>query len=401
MLLSKLREPEAMLEAWNEGVRSEQFEEPLYQAVWNFIQEYWNAAHQKTVPSEWALSQEFPGYTMAAPAPDELAYLAQRMRQRYITNQLQLMMRDAIATIKEDPVGTLKLLHSEAFLASEATVSRRTRVNMADNVAERREQYAKVEEFPQGIGVPYGIDSLDLHTGGLNPGELAVLGAFAKTGKTMFGLHCAAQMVRQGYRPIVYTLEMGLKEIYTRLDAMFSGVSYNRLVHATLKDEELEVLHAGQDELASLGGIQIEMPPEEDRTVAALMARARQYGADWVFIDQLSFMNPGMKVSSLKEHHGTLVKQLKTDISRAGAELACLLTAQFKRDEEEISIESFANATEIEATADILMGLTRNRDLRNNGLMQLKILGSRRSDLADYLLQWELSAKTEIKIHIQ
>lgn len=397
-ILSRLTSPEAMLELWEEGVRAEVFEEPLYQSVWNFTEEYWNKAKRQSVPTEWAIAHEFPGFTRAAPAEDELAYLAQVIRQRHVSNKVQHMLMEAVSTTMSDPLGTLKQLHAAAYAVSETVAPRRTRVNMAETIAERRERYARVEEFPQGIGVPYGLDALDLHTGGLQAGELAVLGAFAKTGKTMFGLHVAAKIVRQGYRPIVYTLEMGLKEIETRLDAMFSGVSYNKLVHATLDKAELAQLHEGQEELASLGGIQIEMPPEEDRTVAALMARTRQYGADWCFIDQLSFMNPGQKTQTLKEHHGTIVKQLKTDVSRAGSEVACLLAAQFKRGEEEISMESFSNATEIEANADILLGLTRNRDLRNNSLMECRILGSRRSDNANYLLTWELTKKTEITV---
>jgi replicative DNA helicase len=398
-ILARLDNPEAIAEVWDVGVRGELFEEPLFQAVYNFIIEYWQSSQRKAAPTAWVLSQEYPGYAVTDDATEETAYLAELLRRRFTTNQLQAMMRTATDTMHTDPVGTLKALHSAAFSASESVALRVTRTNMADTIEQRRQEYAELENYPQGMGVPYGLDLLDLHTGGLMPGELAVVCARVKTGKTMLGLHAAAKMVRQGYKPIVFTLEMSLKEITQRLDAMFSGVSYNRLLHGQLTIPEMKKLYEAQEELASLGGIQIEKPEEPDRTVAALLARARQYGANWVFIDQLSKMEAGRKVKDLKEHHGTIVKALKNEIGRAGEEIPCLLAAQARRGDEEITLESLSNATEIEAEADIIFGLHRNKHLRSNHMMALDILGARRGDNAQYLLNWELTEATHIAVH--
>lgn len=214
----------------------------------------------------------------------------------------------------------------------------------------------------------------------------------------MFGLHTAAKIVGQGYRPLVYTLEMSLKECEDRLDCMFSGVSYDRLIHGRLNPSEVSTLHEGQERLKELGGIQIERPEEGDRTVTALVNRARQYGADWLFIDQLSHMEPGVKTQTLKEHHGTIVKQLKNEVSRSGQEIPCLLAAQLRRGDDVITMESFANAAEVEREVDIALGLHRTQDMRERGLMGLEILGSRRSDNGMWELLWELSNKTEIRI---
>jgi hypothetical protein len=41
--------------------------------------------------------------------------------------------------------------------------------------------------------------------------------------------------------------------------------------------------------------------------------------------------------------------------------------------------------------------LWRNQDLRNNSAMQCEILGSRRSDMAKFLLGWEMRDRTEIR----
>jgi replicative DNA helicase len=308
------------------------------------------------------------------------------------------MITDAAADTFADPLTTLKTLHAATYAVTEAVIPRNLRTNMATTIEEDKSDYEREEVFPQGLGVTYGLDLLDLHTGGLIPGELAVIGARAKTGKTMLGLHAMAAAVRQGHRPLVFTLEMSLKEIRTRLAALFSGVSYDRLSHRHLSEEEKQKLWEAREELRELGGIQIECPEEGDRTVESLLGRARQYGTDYLFIDQLSEMEAGVTVRSLKEHHVAIMEALTTEISRPGKEIPTILAAQLRRNDEVITLESFSNATEVEAYADILFGLWRSRDMRNQSMMAFDILGSRRSDVANYLLNWELSSRTDIRI---
>lgn len=316
-LLARLTAPEELAECYEAGVRGEHFEEPLYQAIWTFMVAYWQDSQCASVPTAWALKEEFPTYT-PVDAPEETGYLAEKLRERYLANGMQEIMRTVAPKTMASPAEALKELQSAAFSLGELSVRRVTRTNLADTVQRRRDDYFKVKDHPQGLGAPYGLDLLDLHTGGLLPGELCVVGARAKTGKTFLGLHAMVTARRQGYTPMVFSLEMGLKEIEKRIDCLFSGVSYDRLLHGRLSEEELVQLHTGQDELTSLGGIQVEMPEEGDRSVGALMARARQFGATYVFIDQLTFMEPAQKVQSLKEHHGVIVKALKTNISQIG-----------------------------------------------------------------------------------
>jgi hypothetical protein len=397
-LLARLTTPEDFTLAYDTGTRSVQFEEPLSSAIFTFIHDYWQNSQMQSVPTDWVLKQEFPGYLPLEGVTEETEYLAETLKVQYLANQVQDLVRGAAKISVSNPAEALKMLRDGSHTLSEAVSTRRLRTNMADTIEARRERYGQREDAPEGLGVPYGLDLLDIHTGGLMPGELAVIGAFAKTGKTMLGLHNAAQIVKQGYRPLVYTLEMSLKECEDRLDCMYSGVSYDRLLHGRLSPSEIVQLHKGQEELKEVGGIQIERPEEGDRTVTALISRARQYGADWLFIDQLSHMEPGRKVQTLKEHHGILVKQLKNEISRSGQEIPCLLAAQLRRGDEVITMESFANASEIEREVDIALGLHRSGDERLNGVMNLEILGSRRSDNGKWVLLWELTNKTDIRI---
>lgn len=395
-LLSALSDASALAQAWESGVRAEQFEEPICQAVWEFVVDYWRRSGQESVPTGWIISQEFPGYEPLSGVQEEVFYLSDRLRSRYLTNSLQAIIREVAADTTSDPMGALQRLHSASGDVAEVVAQRNLRVNMADDVIERRERYGQRSAVQGILGAPYGLEMLDLHTGGLLPGELAVIGAVAKTGKSMLGLHIMASALRSGYRPMVFSLEMSLRECEDRLDCMFSGVSYDGLLHGRLTGQEMSRWHEAQEEMAGLGGIQIERPEVGDRTASALLSRARQYGANLIFIDQLSHMEPGQRTNSLKEHHAVIVKGLKEGVSAAGRELPCILAAQLRRGDEEISMESFANAAEIEREVDIALGLSRNDELRRQRAMRLDILGSRRSDSGSWLLEWNLTDRTSI-----
>jgi len=396
-LCAHLTEAAVIAECYDIGLRGEHFEEPLYQAIWNFSVAYWLNTQRQSAPTAWILGQEFSGYTLPTERAEEPGYLADKLIVRAVTNRVQTMVRKAADVASDNPRLALKDLAAEAFAATEISAPRRTRINMADTIEARRDRYRRRREAPQGLGVPYGLELLDTHTGGILPGELAVVGAFAKTGKTMFLLNAAAHAVVRGHKPAVFSLELSLDDTQDRLDAMFSGVSYDQLSRGTLTVEREQSLHESQDLLASLGGVVVERPEEGERTVGQLVSRVRQLGCDYLIIDQLSKLEAGHKTSSKKEEYGSILRQLKNSISRAGKELPCLLAVQLRREKEEPSIQSFADAAEVERDCDLALTLWRSLDLYRNHQMKLEVVATRRSDVISMLLEWELTAGTRIR----
>ncbi len=272
------------------------------------------------------------------------------------------------------------------------------------NIAERRERYGVRAE--SGMGATLGIAELDAHTGGLLPGELAAVGGISKTGKSQFLVNAAVQARKAGYTPMVFTLEMARREIEDRIDAFYAGVSYNRFTHSSLDLDELRTLHAAQEELAKAGPIFVERPERGERTVALMVNRARQAGANYIIIDQLSFMDGdreyrGDRATTTK--HSDIVFALKDEIARdSRGAIPCMLAVQFNRASmNEVSLTSFANTASIEQTVDIALGLSRTADMRANRLMRLDILGSRRSDIASWLLHWDLVTTSRMAVSEQ
>jgi replicative DNA helicase len=395
-LLARCLSPVDIKVAYDLGVRAEMFEEPLCASVWNFTIDYWRRSQMQSAPTLWVLTQEWSGYTVEETVEEETEYLADRLVLRYASNELQEMVRAAAQGSVVNPRQALKELHAAAYRATEVMAPRITRTHMGDNWEQEWEEYLHQKQYPQGMGVPYGLDLLDLSTGGILPGELAVCAAFAKTGKTMMLAHAAVQAVHRGHRPVIFSLELSLRDMKQRVRAFFSGVSYNRLTKGHLTPDE-ELMHRQAMEGAAAGvWPYIERPEAGERTVAYLCSRARELGADYLIIDQLSKMEAGHKTFSTKEKYASILAQLKNDIGHAGRELPCLMAVQLRREEDEPNERSFADAAEIERDVDLAFALHRNRDLRRNHMMTLDILVSRRTDLARLILNWQLSEATRI-----
>jgi hypothetical protein len=401
-LIGQLTDPQQMLTVWELGLRSEHFEEPVCAAIFNFITEYWQTERMKLTPTAMVIATAFPGIQLPTDEVISPTWAAEELMQRYSRANLDAMMMRAAKESLLDPVGALKMLRADSHAAAESVIPRYSRMDMATSIEERRRRYY---ERMEGVsrGMTLGLPELDQFTNGVLPGELALLGAYSKTGKTMFLANAAIAARKAGYKPIFFSLEMPKEEIAERLDAMFSGLSYNRMTHSSLGIDEIQQLHQAQEDLASLGSIPIEVPEEGDRTVAALVNRARHTDADYLIIDQLSEMDPGRRTKDLKEHHSVLIRQLKREIGLGSAgRLPCFLAVQFNRSsqtrKEGIGLDSFANATEVEAVCDLALGLSRNAEMRINRQMRLDILGARRSDSASWLLRWDLTGQTRINV---
>jgi replicative DNA helicase len=65
--------------------------------------------------------------------------------------------------------------------------------------------------------------------GGIRAGQLAIIGARLKTGKTWFGLKSFIEQIRQRINPIFFTLELSIEEIEHRLWLFGQGFSYDKL----------------------------------------------------------------------------------------------------------------------------------------------------------------------------
>lgn len=411
-LLARITVLEDFVAVHEMGLRSEHFEDPINQAVYGTAVEFWRLSQMKHAPSLFVYETEYgTGFTTKLPTVlaelDPAWYLAQTLMNRFARNTVDRIMIEVATDVHLDPQASLFQLASQALEAANAVAPRHARSDMTDFQL-RRQRY--VNRFDKDdLGMPIGIPELDDHTGGVRRGEICALAGFTKTGKSWMLFLAAVAARRAGYTPLVMSLEMGVETAEDRIDALFSGVSYNRLESTSLKKDEMDRLVAGQEELKALGPIYVEQPERGSRTVPYMASRARQLDVDYLIIDQLSW------IDTVKEYKGDSAQRVKTsdtifdlrdEISRSSAgELATLLAVQLNRQAATTGgrsggargqMQNFAHSSMIEQTVDLALGLYRTDEQRIMNLMGIDVMGARRCDKAEFLLSWDLTDETRI-----
>jgi len=408
-LLSKMTELAEISRIWEMGIRQEVFEDPINRFAFTFMVDYWLSSQMRHAPTWVVMETEYPQLALENPVEETTDWLIDQLKKRYAVNRLQDVLRQALdKSGADDPVKTLDALWHDAYDAAQVNAPRYARVDITETIEARRERYSRDVQHQLTAGVPLGLAELDTHTRGILPGELCAAAAYTKTGKSWLLANAFVTALRNGMRPIFFTLEMGIPEMEDRIDAIYSGVSYQRLSQRDLNPNEIIALRTAQDTMANIDSGFIERPQRGERTVKHMVSRARQVGANFLIIDQLSFIDAERAYtgdSALRMKHGDVIFELKDEIAQESVgKLPCLLAVQLNRQAATQGgggrgeLYNFANSSMVEQTVDMALGLWRNQEMRANNAMGLDIMGSRRCDTRSWTLAWHLTDRTEIRV---
>jgi replicative DNA helicase len=96
-------------------------------------------------------------------------------------------------------------------------------------------------------GTATGISQFDIHTGGMRPGELWVVGAKTSGGKSVLMLQMAAKAITDGKKVLIFSLELGVDEVIARIVAHIGRISMSHIMtpkHLSKTDQQKIRLHA-------------------------------------------------------------------------------------------------------------------------------------------------------------
>jgi replicative DNA helicase len=158
------------------------------------------------------------------------------------------------------------------------------------------------------IGLPTGLDPLDVLTGGLRCGELIVIGAKPGAGKTC---QIVAANAEAGNPPGIFSLEMSRWEIGRRFLSAVTPVSASKIRHSGhITKDEWPNLAAGAAEIA---GWPVWFDDSGTISIAELLARARLFitrmKAKLILVDYLQIVQADAK--DLRERVGKVADALR------------------------------------------------------------------------------------------
>ena len=253
-----------------------------------------------------------------------------------------------------------------------------------------KEEYENRKNNPGLLGLPTGFPTMDEATSGLQPGQLIVIIAPPKTGKSTLALQIAQNCHLAGKVPMFYSFEMSNEEQKSRYYAMKARVSHRRLMTGSLTDEEqaryfkiIEGIENMRDKfwfIDSSGG----------QTVSGVASKIQNKNPDIVFIDGTYLM--------IDEQTGeSNTPQALTNITRSLKRLAqkinkpIVISTQvlaWKMKKGQVTADAIGYSSSFHQDADVIFGLQREDELVDDTRL-LRVVAARNAGLSEVSLVWD------------
>jgi replicative DNA helicase len=387
------------------GLRESYFEEIQNKKAFAFSVEYWQGSNLKKAPTCSLLEKEVPSLHVKS-TDVSATYIVEALKKRLISNRMKRALLDSADSLKEHPKEALEILSNQLWSISKQAKDRKNVSELYDTVESRKERYHKRSEMSKNgiMGASIGFPEIDQVTMGLANGELCTIAAPTKTGKTWIGLKIVAEAMKAKKRAVFFTLELSVADIEDRLDAILSGVSYARLSTGTLSSIEVGKLSKIQQSYDSYGQVLISKPRIGERTVPDMMKVIRDFDAELVVIDQLSFMEASNPGTSKTENASRIIDELKMSVSEdEDSMIPVYLLSQMNRaasftENGRGKLTNIALTSNIENASDLIIGLGATKEQRINNTMVVEILGSRRTSMRSWLIYRNLQDKTDFHV---
>lgn len=210
-------------------------------------------------------------------------------------------------------------------------------------------------EHPDGLKV--GLPNLDDMIGGLEGGDIIVIGARPAVGKSALVTQITTNLAEQGKKIGFYNLEMSDKQMYERFVASQSGLGLTRIRRAVkfLGDEEKRFKTANKT-LAGLSNIVISTGA---KAVSEIRSESRHMGFDVIVIDYLQLIKSdtfyrGNRVAEVGAI-SKAIKALAMELNIPIILLSQLNRASEGRETREPSMSDLRESGDIEQDASVII----------------------------------------------
>lgn len=217
----------------------------------------------------------------------------------------------------------------------------------------------KYEQGKQFIGIPSGILKIDKAIDGLRPGHIWVVGGWSSTGKTMFVLNIALNILKQIPTTMI-SLEMSKVDLVARLIGIRHNISAMRVIKGFQNDEILKKAEEGKNFLWH-SKLKIYSNYFELEKIKMLIRReVYQRNAKVFIIDYIQ----NMLSDKINKEYELITKAI-TDLQAIAGELkiTILVVSQISNASEkgQGAGAGFKGSGALEAVADLAIRLKRNK----------------------------------------
>ena len=132
-------------------------------------------------------------------------------------------------------------------------------------------------------GLRFGLPEVDEYYGGVHPGEVAVVAAPAKMGKSFFMTWCAYKNWEAGVPVGIFPLENGREMTEMRIACQATGIDYNDLDRGLLSSQDMDTLVAWVNDVLLESDTPLMIFEPDVATPHAMLQQAHAYDLDPVY----------------------------------------------------------------------------------------------------------------------
>lgn len=258
---------------------------------------------------------------------------------------------------------------------------------LAEIAKENKGNYFKEREVKP---LYLGFDKLDELLGGLEGGDMIVIGARPAVGKSALVTQITSNLARQGKRIGFYNLEMQNKQVYERFVVSESGIGLTRLRRAIkfLGDEEErfnkanETLEKAENIVITSGGA---------KSVSDIRSESRHMDYDIIIIDYMQLLKAettyrGNRAAEVGEI-SRAIKNLAMELNIPIIALSQLNRVSEMKDTKEPTMAELREAGNIEQDASVIM-LMWNIDVNDRTKKGCKVEKNRQGNTGKVVMRF-------------
>lgn len=318
--------------------------------------------------------------SQSVPSASNVHRYAEIVREKAAQRALLETADKALAIAAEaSPVAEKLERIASAFARLTRATVRQVPRQFGEILMQRADRYSALAAGEEESGWPTRIPSLDrLLSGGMKPGNVYVLAARPKVGKSSLALALALTFAEQDLPVLVLSQEMPVGEVADRAIADLGGIDYGHLQTGKLDDMEWASLTAAVDRGVRLP---IHVDDQPSLTMADIKAKARSIkGLKVLVVDYLQLcattddrQNRNAQIEEISRG----LKGLAKDIGAAVIELSQLNRAVETRQTKRPNLSDLRDSGAIEQDADVVMFLWPVREFPDRRIVGLEVAANR------------------------
>ncbi|WP_028058396.1 DnaB-like helicase C-terminal domain-containing protein [Candidatus Solirubrobacter pratensis] len=393
-LINHLAYPDSVGKLQAEQVKAAVIFDPLAKRVFKWQMQHVRDYGEAATPS--VLEDEFADITLDTPET-QINDLILRLRTRYLRSEGKKAIREISELAITEPMEVARAMSQKSRELLDLTVQRGEVYGRYD-FPRARQEYDKA--VLRGKGPSLGYDELDDHF----HGQVGVTFLIAppKTYKSWVTINTVLANVEKGFNPYLYSLELPSLESYWRLACMAADVPYWKYLKRSLMPDELRKVESAAKTLDEMGNFRMDKPNQGSRSVAQLVDKALDSGADCIIVDQLQYIE-NRKGNSIGAQNSTAdYFEVVNDLRNWSDLIPVFVVHQFNRSVMSATampeMQQAKGSSAIEEVATLSLGLWANKDMRRSNVVELGTLASRNYGHASWELGVQLSRGCRIEM---